>query len=288
MLLPAAAFFLLFSYIPMAGIVLAFKNYNYMDGVFGSPWSGLNNFRFILMNGDLLRIIRNTVGYNIVFIIFNNAVEIFCAVVLVEVSNKAFRRVAQTVLILPYFISWVVVGGLVYNLLNYEHGFINSIMKGLNFKAFDFYNKPIIWIGIIIIACAWKTVGYGAVIYIASIMGIDTEIYEAAEIDGATSFQKTFKITIPLLIPTIIILVLLSLGNIFRGDFSMFYQLVGSNSIIWPTTDVIDTFVTRALVQSNDIGMSSAAGLCQSVFGFITVIVANLCIRAYDKEYTLF
>lgn len=288
MLLPAVAFFIIFSYIPMVGIILAFKDYDYVSGLFGSRWVGFSNFKFILMNGDLIKIIRNTVGYNLAFIIVNNVLEIFFAVVIVEMTNKIFKRVSQTIILLPYFISWVVVGGFVYNLLNFDHGFINGILKAMHLNGYDFYSKPGAWILIIIIACAWKSVGYGAVIYIASIMGIDTSIYEAAEIDGATSFQKTFKITIPLLIPTIIILVLLSLGNIFRGDFSMFYQLVGSNSVVWSTTDVIDTFVTRSLLQNNDIGMSAAAGLCQSVFGFITVIAANLCIRSYDKEYTLF
>lgn len=288
MLLPAVVFFIIFNYIPMAGIIIAFKDYSYSGGIFGSPWAGLNNLKFLLLNNDLLLVIRNTVGYNIAFIIINNALEIFCAVILAELGSKLFKKVSQTVLLLPYFISWVVVGGLTYNLFNYEHGFISNIMHIFGKDPIDFYNMPLYWIPIIILICAWKSAGYGAIVYLATIMGIDTSIYEAAEIDGASTVQRVFRIVIPMLIPTMIIMVLLSLGNIFRGDFSMYYQLVGNNSILWPTTDVIDTFVTRSLLQSNDIGMSSAAGFFQSIFGFITVVTANLCIRKYDKEYSLF
>ena len=288
MLLPAIVFFVVFSYIPMAGIVIAFKEYSYSGGIFGSPWVGLENLRFLFLNNDLFRVVRNTVGYNIAFIIVNNALEIFCAVVLAELGSKYFKKTTQTIMLLPYFISWVVVGGLTYNLFNYEHGFISNIMQLVGREPIDFYNSPLYWIPIVILVSAWKSVGYGTVVYLATITGIDASIYEAAEIDGASIFQRTFRITIPMLIPTMIILVLLSLGNIFRGDFSMYYQLVGNNSMLWPTTDVIDTFVTRSLLQTNDIGMSSAAGFFQSVFGFITIVVANLCIRAYDKDYSLF
>ena len=288
MLLPAIVFFITFNYIPMAGIIIAFKEYSFSGGIFGSPWVGLNNLKFILMNNDLFMVIRNTVGYNIAFIIVNNVLEIFCAVVLAELGSKLFKKVSQTILLLPFFISWVVVGALTYNLFNYEHGFISSILNSFGKPPIDFYNLPLYWIPIIILISAWKSIGYGAVVYLATIMGIDTAIYEAAEIDGASTYQRTFLITIPMLVPTMIIMVLLSLGNIFRGDFSMFYQLVGNNAMLWPTTDVIDTFVTRSLLQSNDIGMSSAVGFFQSIFGFATVVIVNLFIRAYDKEYSLF
>jgi len=272
----------------MAGIVIAFKEYSFSDGIFGSKWIGLTNFKFLLLNSDLLVAIRNTVFYNITFIIVNNALEIFCAVVLAELGSKMFKKVSQTLMLLPYFISWVVVGGLTYNLFNYEHGFISGILSFFGKEPIDFYNSPPYWIPIIILVCAWKSVGYGTVVYLAVIMGIDSSIYEAAEIDGASKYQMTFRIIIPMLVPTMIILILLSLGNIFRGDFSMYYQLVGNNSILWPATDVIDTFVTRALLRTNDIGMSSAAGFFQSIFGFITVVTANMLIRMYDKEYSLF
>ncbi len=288
MLLPAVIFFVVFSYIPMAGIVLAFKEYSYSGGIFGSKWVGLNNMRFLFMNGDLVRVVRNTIGYNLAFIVINNALEIFCAVILVEIRSVCFRKVTQTAMLLPYFISWVVVGGLTYNLFNYEHGFIANLMGMLQREPIDFYSQPLLWIPIILIVSAWKSVGYGTVVYLAAIVGIDPAIYEAADIDGASKLQRTIRITMPMLVPTMIILVLLSLGNIFRGDFSMYYQLVGNNAMLWPTTDVIDTFVTRSLLHSNDIGMSASAGLIQSVFGFFTIVAANLLIRTYEKDYALF
>ena len=288
MLLPAVIFFVVFSYIPMAGIVLAFKDYSYSEGIFGSKWVGLNNMRFLLMNGDMVRVVRNTIGYNLAFIVINNTLEIFCAVILVEIKNRHFKKLTQTAMLLPYFISWVVVGGLTYNLFNYEHGFIANLLGMFNREPIDFYSQPLLWIPIILIVSAWKSVGYGTVVYLAAIVGIDPAIYEAADIDGASKLQRTFRITVPMLIPTMIILVLLSLGNIFRGDFSMYYQLVGNNAMLWPTTDVIDTFVTRSLLQSNDIGMSASAGLVQSVFGFLTIVTANVLIRTYEKDYALF
>ncbi len=288
MLLPAVLFFAVFSYLPMSGIIVAFKRYTYDLGIFGSEWIGLDNFKFLFLNGDLLRVIRNTLGYNLAFIIVNNLLEIFIAIVLVELGNKYFRKVTQTFMFLPYFISWVVVGAFAYNLFNYEHGFVNSILTSFNKESMDFYSNPTIWIPIIIILCAWKSVGYGTVIYLAAIMGIDSEMFEAAEIDGANVFQRIFRIILPCLKPTVIILVLLSLGNIFRGDFSMFYQLIGDNSLLWPATDVIDTFVTRSLLQTNEIGMSVAAGLFQSVFGFLAVTSVNFLVKLYDKDYSLF
>lgn len=288
MLLPAVAFFIVFSYIPMAGIVLAFKDYSYSEGIFGSKWVGLTNMRFLFMNGDLAKVVRNTIGYNLAFIVINNALEIFCAVILVEIRNKHFKKLTQTAMLLPYFISWVVVGGLTYNLFNYEHGFIANFLGLFNREPVDFYSQPLLWIPLIILVSAWKSVGYGTVVYLAAIVGIDPAIYEAADIDGASKLQRTLRITVPMLVPTMIILVLLSLGNIFRGDFSMYYQLVGNNAMLWPTTDVIDTFVTRSLLQSNDIGMSASAGLIQSVFGFLTIVTANVLIRTYEKDYALF
>lgn len=288
MLLPAILFFTIFSYLPMGGIIVAFKRYTYNQGIFFSPWVGFENFKFMFMNGDLFNVTRNTIGYNLTFIIFNNFIEIVCAIILVEISNKYFKKIAQTMMLLPYFISWVVVGALSYNLFNYEHGFINGILNQLNMEPVNFYNNKAIWILIVILFSAWKSVGYGTVVYLAAIMGIDYEIFEAAEIDGVHVMQKIRFIIIPCLTPTIIILVLLSLGNIFRGDFNMFYQLIGDNSLLWPTTDVIDTFVTRSLLHTNEIGMSAAAGLFQSVFGFITVMIANFLVKRYDNDYSLF
>jgi len=289
MLLPTVVFFIVFSYIPMAGIVLAFKRYSFSGGIFGSPWVGLENFKFLLYSGDdVFRAVRNTVLYNLVFILVNNALQTLCAIILAEISTKWFKKLSQGIMFLPYFVSWVVVGAIAYNLFNYEHGFINGILLKIGVERIDVYSNPNYWIFIVIFVCAWKYLGYGTVIYLAGIMGIDTKMYEAAEIDGANIFQRIWYITLPCLIPVAIILFLLALGNVFRGDFSMFYQLVGENSLLFPTTDVIDTFVVRSLLRSSEIGMSAAVGLIQSVFCFFTIIIANYLIKRYNEDYSLF
>lgn len=288
MLTPAVLFFLLFAYIPMVGIILAFKQYNYAGGVFGSPWNGLDNIRFFFESGDAWRVTRNTALYNIAFIVINNLLQIFAAILLFEVGGKWFRKITQSVLFLPYFISWVVVGAIAYNLLNYDIGTVNVILKGFGMEPIDIYNTPAYWPYILVIVSAWKGLGYGTVMYLAAITSIDTEMYEAAEIDGANIFQRIMKVTIPNLYPTVIILVLLAVGNIFRGDFGMFYNMIGNNGLLFSATDVIDTFVFRSLISSNDIGMSAAAGVYQSVLGFTTIMLVNYAVRKHDKDRALF
>lgn len=288
MLTPAVLFFILFAYIPMAGIVLAFKKYDYTGGIFGSPWNGFDNFRFFFNSGDAWRVTRNTALYNIAFIIVNNLLQIFAGILLFEVANKWFRKIAQTMMFLPYFISWVVVGAIAYNLFNFDVGTVNSLLVSMGFEKIDIYNTPAYWPVILVLVSAWKTLGYGSVMYLAAITSIDTEMYEAAQIDGANIFQRIFRITIPNLMPTVIILVLLAIGNIFRGDFGMFYNMVGNNGLLFSSTDVIDTYVFRSLITSNDIGMSAAAGFFQSVLGFVTIMLANFAVRKYDKDSALF
>ncbi|AIQ77130.1 MULTISPECIES: ABC transporter permease subunit [Paenibacillus] len=288
MLAPAVAFFLLFAYVPMAGIIIAFKHYDYAGGIFGSAWNGLDNFRFFFESGDAWRVTRNTALYNIAFIVVNNSLQIFAAIMLFEVGGKWFRKITQSALFLPYFISWVVVGAIAYNLLNYDIGTVNALLRGIGLQPVDIYNTPSYWPYILVIVSAWKSLGYGTVMYLAAITGIDTEMYEAAEIDGANIFQRIMKVTIPNLYPTIIILVLLAVGNIFRGDFGMFYNMIGNNGLLFSSTDVIDTFVFRSLITSNDIGMSAAAGVFQSVLGFATIMSVNYAVRKYDKDRALF
>lgn len=288
MLLPAVIYVIVFNYIPMGGIILAFKKYNYIDGVFKSPWNGLENFRFFFNSGQAFTVTKNTLLYNITFIVINNVLQLTVAILLVEVKNKYFVKAAQSFMFLPYFISWVVVSVISFNMLSYDYGFINKIIVRFGGEKVNLYNIPYIWPFIIIFFNAWKNVGYGSILYLASIMGIDTSIYEAAEIDGANKIQRIFKITIPMVRPTIIVLVLLAVGGIFRGNFDLFYNLVGSNGALYDVTDVIDTFTFRALIYNNDIGMSAASGFFQSVLCFITVIAANKLVSLYDKDYTLF
>lgn len=288
MLAPAVLFFILFAYVPMAGIVLAFKQFNYAGGIFGSPWNGFDNFRFFFESGDAWRVTRNTALYNIAFIVVNNVLQIAAAILLFEVAGKWFRKITQTVLFLPYFISWVVVGAIAYNLFNYDVGTVNVLLKAAGMEPVDIYNTAAYWPVILVVVSAWKAVGYGTIMYLAAITGIDTEMYEAAEIDGANVFQRILKITIPNLYPTVIILVLLAIGNIFRGDFGLFYNMVGNNGLLFSSTDVIDTFVFRSLTTSNEIGISAAAGFYQSVLGFATIMLANWAVRKYDKDRALF
>lgn len=288
MIMPAVLYYFVFSYLPMAGSVLAFKKFNYVDGIFSSPWAGFDNFKFLIANGKILSVVFNTVSYNAVFIIVNQTLQIFSAIFLAEIGLRLFKKVTQTAMFLPYFISWVIVGGFLYNMLNYEFGSLNTLLKSLGYEPIDVYSAVGAWKYIIVGISAWKWVGYGSIIYLASIMGIDKELFEAAEIDGASKFKKISNITLPLMVPQIVILILLNIGNIFRGDFNMFYQVTANNPLLYQSTDVIDTFVVRSLIQLQDIGMSSAAGLAQSVLSFIILVAANSLVRKYQKNYALF
>jgi putative aldouronate transport system permease protein len=288
MLAPAVLFFFVFSYIPMAGIILAFKQYRYDLGIFNSPWVGLDNFKFFFLTGDAFRVTRNTLLYNLFFIIINNTLQIAVAVLLAEIGSKKFRKLSQTLMFLPYFLSWVVVGAVAYNLFNFEHGTINTLLKSLHMAPLDIYTTPEYWKYIIVFFSAWKVIGYGAVFYLAAIMSIDRETYEASDLDGANVFQRIWHITLPSLRPTITVLVLLAIGNIFRGDFGLFYQLVGNNGMLFQATDVIDTYVYRSLTVNSEIGMSAAMGFYQSVLCFITILGTNYLVKLKDKENALF
>ena len=288
MSLPAVIICLLISYFPMVGILIAFKRYNYTGGIFFSPWDGLRNFEFFFTSGKAFQVILNTIMYNIVFIISGVVFQVGVAVLVAEMSGKYFKKICQSIMFLPFFISWVVVGAFMYNLLNYESGILNSVLAGLSLKPVDVYSQPTYWYFIMPILSAWKGTGYGSVIYLAAIMGIDVECYNAAEIDGANRFQRIFHITLPLLTPPIVILLLLSLGRILRGDFDMFYQIIGRNSLLYSTTDIIDTFVFRSLLNSSDISMTSAAAFIQSVLCLVIILSVNKAIKIFKKEYALF
>lgn len=288
MLAPAFIYTLIFAYYPMTGVVMAFKKYNYNDGIWGSPWNGLKNFQFFFKSGQAGMVTRNTVLYNVAFILVGTAVQIAVAVFLTEVRGRKFRKISQSMMFLPYFISWVIVGVMAFNFLSSDYGFINRLLTGLGFEKVSFYTKPQVWPVILVLINIWKGVGYGSVMYLAAIMGVDTSIYEAAAIDGANVFQRIFRVTIPAIMPTVIILFLMNVGGIFKGNFDMFYNIIGSNGLLYNYTDVIDTLAFRALITSNDFGMSSAIGLFQSALCFLTVLIANKLVSLYDKDYTLF
>lgn len=288
MLAPAVIYTLLFAYYPMTGIVMAFKKYNYTGGIWGSPWNGLENFKFFFRSGQAGLVTRNTVLYNLAFILLGTFTQVAVALFLTEIHNKRFRKVSQSMMFLPYFISWVIVGVMAFNIFSSDYGFMNRVITSLGGEKVPFYTKPEAWPFILIFFQIWKGVGYGSVMYLAAIMGIDTSVYEAAAIDGANVFQRIWKVTLPMIMPTMIILLLMSVGGIFKGNFDMFYNLVGNNGLLYNYTDVIDTLTMRALISSNDFGMSAAIGLFQSVLCLITVTAVNKLVSMYDREYALF
>ena len=288
MLIPGVVYCFVFCYLPMSGIVLAFKNYTFAQGVFGSPWVGFDNFKFFFIGGKGLSVLLNTVGYNFAFIILNTSLQVIMAIFLSEVTSRIFVRVSQTMLFFPYFLSWVIVGAFMLTIFNFEHGAMNAFLKLFNIDSVDMYSKTHVWKYIIVAAQVWKWLGYGTVIYLAAVVGIDKEMYEASQIDGANKFQEIFHITIPSLVPVIITLVLINIGNIFRGDFNMFYQVTGNNPLLYQTTDVIDTFVVRSLIQLNDFGMTTAAGFMQSVLSLIILLTANKIVKRVSADSALF
>lgn len=287
MLIPSLLFVLIFSYIPMFGIVVAFKNYNYTSGFFRSPWIGFDNFHYLFVTGKIWALTRNTLLYNISFIIFGIIFEVGFAIILSEITGNVFKKVSQGFIFLPYFISWVVVSTIMLNIFG-ENGVLNSVLAAFGADKFSVYQRPALWPVVMVLVKLWKQTGYGTVVYLAAIAGISQEMIEAAQIDGASVWQRIRYITIPSLKPTIIIMTLLAIGNIFRGDFGMFYQLVGSNQLLLQSSDVIDTYVYRSLITTPNIGMSAAAGLYQSILCFVTICVANYIVKRADPDYTLF
>lgn len=289
MCVPAIIFFIVFAYLPMPGLYLAFINYNYTDGIFNSKFVGFDNFRFLVLTGDLWRLTFNTIAYNLAFIIFGNVLQIFMAILLNEVRKKWFKKVAQTIMFLPFFISFVLVGLIAYNILSYDYGLLNSFLTSLGMEPVKTYSNPAIWPYIIVLTFLWQSTGYGSIVYFAAIMGMDSEIVEASEIDGANAFQRILYITLPWLKPTFIILMLFSLGGVLRGNFGLFYNLVGANNtMLYETTDIIETFVFRSLVNNFNFSTGSAVSLYQSVFGFVIVVTANWTVKKLSPENSLF
>ncbi|NLV36646.1 MAG: sugar ABC transporter permease [Clostridiaceae bacterium] len=289
MCLPAIAYFIVFCYIPMPGAYIAFTNFNYQAGIFGSQFVGFKNFEFLIQSGKLWMLTRNTILYNFAFIIFGNAIQVLVAVLLSEVSSRKFKKLSQSAMFLPYFISAVMVGLIAFNILNYDYGFLNTVMKLFGADPVKAYSTPEVWPFIILIVHLWQNTGYGSVVYFATICGIDQSIVEAAQIDGTNTLQRIRYITLPSLKSTVVILFLFALGGIMKGNFGLFYNLVGSsNSNLFPYTDIIETFVYRALMNQFNFSYSAAVGLYQSIFGFIIVIISNWLVRKFDSESSLF
>ena len=289
MMLPALLYLLINNYIPMAGMVIAFKKLNFAKGIWASPWAGLKNFKFLFASKDAWIITRNTLLYNIAFILVNMVVGIAIAILITEIRNTKLKKIYQSAILLPFLMSMVILSYIVYALLSAENGLVNnSILPLFHIDPIQWYQKPKYWPAVLIIANCWKGVGYGCLIYIASLIGIDPSFYEAARLDGASKWQEITKITLPSLVPTIITLLLLSIGRIFYSDFGLFYQVPMNSGVLFPTTNVIDTYVYRALIEQGNVSMSSAAGVYQSLVGFCVVMLSNWIVRKVDKDQALF
>lgn len=288
MLVPTFVYFLINNYLPMIGVYYAFTNFNFRDGLWASPFVGFKNFEY-LVKADLFRLTRNTVLYNIVFIALGNILPIIFAIFVSQVSIKWFKKTSQTLMFMPYFVSFVILKVIIYNVFEYEYGVVNNLVTSMGGNKIDFYNTPSYWPFLITFFYIWKNIGYNMVVYLATIMGIDAELYDAAKVDGANIFQQIRYITLPQLKPTFIILLLYALGSIMKGQFELFYQMVGNNGVLYNITDIIDTYVYRiATTQPLNIGLGTAAGLYQSVFGFVLIVLVNWLVKRKNPEYALF
>ncbi len=292
MVLPGTVWFFFFAYLPMAGTIIAFKQYRYsregfLASIIDSKWVGLQNFKFLFSTSDAYIITRNTVLYNIVFIVLGLVLSVAMAVILSEIVNKRLSKLYQTGMFMPYFLSWVIVGYFVFSFLSTDRGVLNHILTYFGKDPVSWYAESTAWPYMLAIISLWKSVGYNSVVYLAAIMGIDKSLYEAAMIDGANKWQQIRSITVPMLTPLMTILTLLAIGRIFYADFGLFYQVPRDSGALYSVTNVIDTYVYRGLKTTGEIGMSTAAGLYQSFVGFVLVIVSNAIVRKFNKDNAL-
>ncbi len=288
MALPGVILLLIFAYLPMAGLVIAFKDYRFAEGIWGSAWVGFENFRFLFGTDQAWRITRNTLLMNSIFITTGTVASLTIAILMNEVYTSRMSKFYQTMLFFPYFISWIIVSYFVYGFLNGDTGLANQALTAVGAEPIPWYRAPEYWPAILTVANLWNGVGFGSIVYLAGILGIDTQLFEAAKIDGANKWQQIRYIMLPMLLPLIIILVLLSIGRIFNADFGLFFFVPRDTPMLYSTTDVIDTFVYRSLVELGNISMAAAAGFYQSVVGFVMVVVANWVVRRVNADYSLF
>lgn len=289
MLLPAMLYFLINNYLPMYGITIAFRKLDYSVGILNSPFNGLENFKFLFASGNLGPVVRNTLLYNIAFMIIGTVLPITVAILFNEIRSVLAQRFYQTVILVPYLMSMVIVSYLVFAFLSADTGFINkSIVEPLTENSISFYQEKIFWPFILVFVNEWKSIGFGMVLYMSTILGISTEYYEAAKVDGATKWQQIRYVTLPQLKPTIITMTVLSISKICASDFGLFYQVPKNSGTLYSVTQTIDTYVYNALMNQNNIAMSSAASVLQAIIGFVLVIVCNAVIRKVSKENAIF
>ena len=291
MMLPGLAYLFINNYIPMAGLLTAFKNVNFADGIWASPWATplWKNFEYLFVTKDVWVITRNTILYNLAFITVNTAMAIFIAILICDIASKQLKRLYQSAILLPFLMSYVIVSYIVFALLSNENGLLNkTLLPAVGMEPINWYASPQYWPVILVLVNFWKGIGYSCLIYIASINGIDPALYEAAELDGASRWQRIWNVTLPGIKSSVITLTLLNVGRIFYSDFSLFYQVPQNSGLIFSTTNTLDTYVYRALLTSGNIPMASAAGFYQSVIGFIVVLAVNLLVKHISKEDALF
>ena len=287
--LPGIIYMICNNYLPMFGIVIAFKKLNFAKGILASPWCGLKNFEFLFKSSTAFTMIRNTICYNVLWLILGHVLAIASAILLNEITNRFRARFYQSVILLPYLMSWVVVSYLVFAFLSADTGmFNNSILKPLGISPVNWYSESKYWPFILTFVNHWKNNGYTMIVYFASIVGISQDYYEAAMLDGATKWQQIKHITIPQLVPTIITLMILSVGRIFASDFGLFYQIPRNTGALYNATQTIDVYVYNALMQRSDYGMASAASVFQSIVGFLMVMVTNAIVRKVSRENAMF
>lgn len=286
---PGFIYLIINNYMPMVGLMLAFKNYSFAKGIFASPWCGLSNFSYLFSSKWAKIMFRNTICYNLAFIVLGTVLAIFVAIVLGEIRNARAKQFYQTVILIPHLVSMVLVGYLVYALLSYSNGFINKgILENLGMEGINWYTEPKYWPFILTIVNLWKGFGFQSIIFYATIIGFDKTYYEAAVVDGASIWQQITKITLPLLRPTVIMLTIMSLGRMFASDFGLFYQVPMNTGTLYTATTTIDTFVYRAMMEDHDVGRSLAAGFLQSILGFVVVMITNTVVRKVDSDSALF
>ena len=286
---PAVVLLILFNYLPMSGLILAFKKYNVGKGIWGSEFNGLENFKFLFASSDAFIITRNTVLYNIVFIFLNMVLAVLMALLLSELHSKRMSKVFQTIYMMPHFLSWAVVAIVLSAFLERSNGYVNYVLQMLGHEGLiDWYQKISIWPPLLVFVNAWKNVGYQAVMYLAVISGISSDYYEAAVLDGASRFQQALYITIPHLRTIIAISLIMAMAGVFRGDFGLFYTVTQDSGVLYPVTNVIDTYIYRGLLNQVNVGMTAAAGLFQSVVGFVFVLLANKIISRIDPDSAMF
>lgn len=289
MMLPGIIYLFINNYMPMPGIIAAFKDVNFKKGIYGSEWAGLRNFTYLFQTKEAWIITRNTLAYNMVFLVLNIVVGIIIAIFICDIKNKRAKKIYQSAILFPYLMSMVIVGYIVFAFFSMESGVVNNtFLKGLGMEAVSWYTEPKYWPFILVFVNLWKGVGYGCLIYISTINGIDGALFEAAALDGAGKIKQIINITLPSLAPTVITLALLNIGRIFYCDFGLFYQVTMNSGTLFNVTNVLDTYVYRALLQTGDIGMAAAAGFYQSVVGFLFVLVMNLIVRKFDADSALF